>query len=129
MINSTKQSFFGNDAKFHHIGVAVKSINNSLEQITDPIQKVKIAFIELGEITLELLEPADDCSPITTSIQKKNKLVHICYSVPNIDAAIICCKNFGFKTISKKQKAVAFDKYIIWVYSATYGLIELIEES
>ncbi len=60
--------------KVDHIGIAVKSLEQSLSFYTEilrlpliqieevPSQKVKVAFIQVGETNIELLEPtAEDC--------------------------------------------------------------------
>ena len=82
---------FKEDCKFHHIGLSVKSIDAlfpNIKPVTDPIQKVKVAFINLQGTTIELLEPLDETSPIYNNLKNNNKLCHICFEVSNIDNAI-----------------------------------------
>lgn len=123
--------FFGQDAKFHHIGVAVKSIKDispASEIIVDSAQKVRVALTLLYGIKLELLEPCGEDSPINGSLKKGAKLVHICYAVADIEKAIKECKARGFYCIAQPLPSAAFSGDIAWVYSRDYGLFELLQE-
>lgn len=128
-----KLDFFGEDAKFQHIGVAVKSIKDvcpSSEITVDPNQSVSVAFVLMNGINLELIEPYGDKSPIKDSLNKGIKLLHICYAVPDIETAIKKCRKHGFHLIVRPIPAVAFNnRKIAWVYSNIYGLVELLEDS
>ena len=126
-------NFFGEDARFEHIGVGVKSIRNispNSEIFTDPIQKVSVAFISVNGMELELIEPSGDDSPIMVSLGKGVKLLHLCYTVPDVEAAIKKCRSHGFHCIARPVPAAAFEeRKIAWVYSNEYGLFELLENS
>ena len=94
-----EKNFLGKDAKFHHIGLAVNSILDiepTVEKIYDPIQKVYIAFVNINGVKIELIEPANISSPISANIKKGTKLVHMCFSVINIEATIAECKKYNF---------------------------------
>ena len=125
--------FFGSDTKFHHIGLATKSIETlspSSEVIFDPIQKVSVAFVRLNGVDLELIEPSGDDSPVTKSLESGVKLLHICYEVNDIRNAIQKCRSHGFHCIAQPVPATAFDdREIAWVYSRAYGLVELLARS
>ena len=123
--------FFGDKARFDHIGLAVKSIREvspSSEVIVDSVQKVALAFVSVGGIKYELLEPSGEDSPVFESLKKNVKLLHICYSVPELETAIKECRKHGFHCIARPVPAAAFNnRKIAWVYSPVYGLIELLE--
>ena len=123
--------FFGPSARLHHVGVAVRSIEHAipgLQSVEDPIQQVRVAFADLAGLTIELIEPASEKSPIDQSLKKGIKLLHICIEVPSLDAALKICAENGFRKISSMQPAVAFDmRKIVWVFSAIFGLVELVE--
>ena len=71
--------------KVDHIGIAVKSIEASLPYYTDVLglslihieevvsEKVRVAFIDSGNIKLELLQPMDETSTIHSFIEKKGE--------------------------------------------------------
>ena len=91
--------FFGPSATLHHVGMAVRSIESAipgLESVEDPIQNVRVAFADLAGLTIELIEPATENSPIDESLKKGIKLLHICIEVPSLEAALDCCRKHGF---------------------------------
>jgi len=122
--------FFGSEANFHHLGLVVKSITDVVADaqiITDPVQRVRLSFVKLNGVCIELLEPTGPDSPVFQSLQKKIKLVHICYSVPDITKAIADAEPHGCVCIARPVMAVAFNSQIAWLYHRDYGLIELLE--
>ncbi len=124
--------FFGQDAKFHHVGIAVRSITEACSEgtiFTDNVQNVRVAFLSLNGLNSELIEPLDENSPVTQCLRKGNKFVHICYEVPDIEKTLRECRKHGFHRIGKVAPAVAFNnRRIAWVYSSQYGLFELLEK-
>jgi len=93
------------DAKleFHHVGVAVKSIEDAVayytglfgfRQISDPIevpsQHVKVCFVEAAPgVKIELVEGVGEDSPVKSIAERVGGgAYHICYQVPDLDAAI-----------------------------------------
>lgn len=71
-----------------HIGIAVKSIDEALpyyenvlgfkcyavEEVED--QKVKTAFLKVGETKLELLEPTSEDSPVASFLENRGPGIH-----------------------------------------------------
>jgi methylmalonyl-CoA/ethylmalonyl-CoA epimerase len=127
----TQLEFFGPSARLHHVGIAVRSIDEAiagLQSIEDPIQGVRVAFADLAGLTIELIEPASEKSPIDQSLKKGIKLLHLCIAVPSLEVALDHCRKHGFRKISSAQPAVAFDmREIVWVFSTVFGLVELVE--
>ena len=123
--------YFGAGARFHHVGIAVRSIeavNLALEIHADPIQGVRVAFFETGGMTLELVEPGSGRSPVSESLEKGVKLLHLCFEVDDLSESLAHCKERGFTKISSPAPAVAFGgRRIVWVYSPVLGLVELLE--
>ena len=122
---------FKENCKFHHIGLAVKSINSLFPNVNpaiDPIQKVKVAFINFQETTIELLEPLDETSPIYSNLINNNKLCHICFEVSNIDNAINNGRKEGFHVIRKPVPALALDnRKICFLFHRDYHIVELLQ--
>ena len=122
---------FKEDCKFHHIGLSVKSIDTlfpNIKPVIDPIQKVKVAFINLQGTTIELLEPLDETSPIYNNLKNNNKLCHICFEVSNIDNAINNGKKKGFHVIQKPIPAVALgNRKICFLFHSDYHIVELLQ--
>src|SRR5699024_6015363 len=77
-----------NIKKIAHIGIAVKSLEDSLPFYSDVLnvnveaieevqsEKVKVAFLQVGETHLELLEPLEDDSPLQNYIEKRGDGIH-----------------------------------------------------
>jgi len=133
MANIFELDMFGPHAAFHHLGLAVKSIKNAVtndvEIVSDEIQRVSVAFVRMNGINIELIEPLAENTPITSSLKRDVRLVHMCFTVPDIREAIQRGRANGFHCIAKPVPAVAFGgKQIAWLFSKTYGLVELLEE-
>lgn len=135
-VQHEQASLFGDGARVHHVGMVVKSIQSAagamgvpnIEVVHDPIQKVRVAFVDVQGQCIEFIEPAADDSPVNNSLSKGIKLAHLCYSVPDIDKAIAHAKARGFAMIAKPVPAIAFgDRKIAWLFSAQLGLFELVE--
>lgn len=124
-------NFFGENALFEHAGIAVRSINDAasgLEITEDPVQKVKVAFINVHGFRIELIEPLAEKSPVSKILDKGQSLYHLCFRVPDIDEALKTARKNGFHCIAKPVRAKAFNENrMAWVFSKVYGLFELIE--
>ena len=125
---------FGSGARFHHVGVAVgpggiEAADPSCSSTHDPIQKVNVAFLSLNGLQLELVEPAGDDSPVSASLQKGIKLLHVCYEVDDMEASLRECRQHGFHVIRQPAPAAAFEQRLIaFVFSRAFGLVELLEK-
>jgi methylmalonyl-CoA/ethylmalonyl-CoA epimerase len=124
-------NFFGEEARFDHIGFAVKSINKvypNLPIIEDPLQKARIAFLEMNNTCIELVEPLDTASPVNNILEKGQKIYHICYQVNDLEQAVKIARKHGFHRISSAMPAAAFaQKRVVWLYNTRLGLVELLE--
>lgn len=121
---------FGKAAKFHHIGMLVKSIANvqpNLEIHQDSLQKVRVAFLSLNGVLFELIEPSGIGSTVENSLRRGVKLAHVCYEVPGLQEAIDQSRPHGFVCIAQPVLAAAFKTRISWLYSRNFGLFELLE--
>ncbi|MGA1862997.1 methylmalonyl-CoA epimerase [Deferribacter thermophilus] len=129
--------------KIDHIGIAVKNIDEALslyktlgiipyhfEEVES--QKVKTAFIKVGESNIELLEPTSPDSPIAKFLEKKGEGIHhIAYLVEDVKSCLKNLKEKGFKLIDEEPKAGAHGKLIAFVHpKSTNGvLMELCEHA
>lgn len=128
--------------KIDHIGIAVNSIEEASKVYTDILglkmigvetveeQKVKTAFIPVGESEVELLEATDSSSAIAKFIEKRGEgIQHIAFRVDNIDKALEELKEKGVRLIDEKPRIGAGGAKIAFIHpKATKGvLIELCE--
>lgn len=124
-------NFFGSAARFHHIGMAVESIRAlcpDCEVCPEETQKVSLAFINFNGITVELLEPYGETSPIKRNLRDGVKLLHLCYEVPDLEKALELCRPAGFHRLGPPVPTPIFHgRKLVWVYSKHFGLFELVE--
>ena len=124
--------FFGKDAAFHHVGLAVPSIraaNAACDVVVNRTEGVSMAFMRVHGITIELLEPLGDRSPIARSLHSGTKLLHLCFEVPDLETALESCLAAGFHRASTPVRVPEFgNRRIVWVFHKHYGLFELVEQ-
>ena len=127
--------------RFHHIGVAVKSIEKTAEiyrrggyfvseKIYDPVQNVNICWLtKEGMPTVELLEPVDDTSPVCKTLEKNGVTpYHTCYVVDHIDEAVAELRKVKYVMVSTPVEAVAIHNCrVCFLFNKNVGLIELVE--
>ena len=134
VIKSQEVKFFGENVTFDHIGLVVESIDKvapDVKPVTypEPAQQVTVAFICLHGLNLELIEPMGENSPVSLSLKKGQKLVHLCYRTPDLAKSIEESKKHGFFCFKEPLPSKTYGgKMSAWLFSRTYGLFELIEE-
>ncbi|MEA1884972.1 MAG: methylmalonyl-CoA epimerase [Thermotogota bacterium] len=128
--------------KIDHIGIAVKSIDESLklykdvldmdfkgiEEITD--RALKTAFIQAGDSMIELLEPTSEKSTIAKFLEKKGQGIHhIALHVENIKETMKSLKEKGYRLLSEEPEKGAHGTKVAFLHpKSTNGvLLELVE--
>jgi len=126
-----------------HIGIAVKSIDDAkkfwvdqlglklshLEEI--PEQKVRVAMLEAGETTIELLEPTSADSPVAKFIEKRGEgLHHVTLKTEKLAEQLQALKAAGVNLIDVNPRVGAGGTGIAFLHpkSAHGVLIELCEK-
>lgn len=131
--------------RLNHVGIAVPSIAAALENyrlmygvedsditpIRDmPEQGVRVAFVDIPNSQLELIEPLGEASPILKFLEKNpaGGQHHVCFEVPEIYAAREAMKERG-ATILGEPRIGAHGTLILFVHpkNANGVLIELME--
>ena len=128
--------------KLDHIGIAVEKIDASLpiwegmlglpllgtEEVKE--QKVRTAFLPVGDSEIELLESTDPEGPIGKFIAAKGQGVqHLAFKVADIDAALAELKAKGVRLIDETPRYGAGGARIAFLHPKSTGgvLIELCE--
>jgi methylmalonyl-CoA/ethylmalonyl-CoA epimerase len=126
--------------KVDHIGIAVKNLDEALNFYENVLglksagtetveeQKVKVAFLPLGDTEVELLESTEEDGPIARYIAKNGEgIQHIAYKVDDIEKAIAEMKENGIRMIDEKPRYGAGGAKIAFCHpKSTFGvLIEL----
>jgi methylmalonyl-CoA/ethylmalonyl-CoA epimerase len=129
--------------RIEHIGIAVKSIENSNELFrklfgeaaykleTVASEHVATSFFKVGPNKIELLEATDPESPIAKFIEKKGEGIHhIAFEVDDIEAEMQRLKGEGFVLLNEVPKKGADNKLVCFLHpKGTNGvLVELCQE-
>ncbi len=132
-------------SRIDHLGIAVQSIEDALpyyenglglecyaiEEVAD--QKVRTAFLKVGEVKIELLEPTSPDSPIAKFLENGGKGIHhVAYAIEDgVANALEECKSKGVRTIDTTPRPGAEQMNIAFLHpkSTNSILTELCEES
>jgi methylmalonyl-CoA/ethylmalonyl-CoA epimerase len=127
--------------KIHHVAVVVASIDEAvglwrdmlgldLETIMDiPSDKVRIAFLGVGESKVELVEPTDDSTGVARFLAAKGEgFHHVCFEVDNLAEALIRLELDGLELIDTAPRRGA-EGPVAFIHprSCQGVLVELIE--
>jgi methylmalonyl-CoA epimerase len=126
--------------KIHHVGIAVKSVDEAAarfgvllglakgKRYVLPEFGVCALFIPVGESNLELLEPLSHASTVSKFIENKGEGIHhICFEVDDIEAALDDFRSQGVRLIDEKPRPGAGGHLVAFVHPKdTHGvLVEL----
>jgi methylmalonyl-CoA/ethylmalonyl-CoA epimerase len=128
--------------KLDHIGIAVKSLDAAKKIYEDlglhiehvesvETQKVRTAFLSVGDANLELLEPSSADSTIARYIEKRGEGIHhICLRVDDIEAQLARLKERGYRLINEAPVPGAHGCRVAFLHPAAGNgvLIELSEK-
>jgi len=130
--------------KLHHIGIVVENIQKSLGELTKYLdfesttipslvgsQKVNICFLKTNNVFLELIEPAEENSPISNFIKKGGGFHHLCFEVDDIHLELEKMKKNGARIIIDvvkgfEERLTAF--VMLDMKNTNCNLIELAEK-
>lgn len=120
--------------KINHIGIAVRSIEASLPFYRDALgmpfegteevaeQKVRVAFLGVGESRIELLEPTSDDSPVAKFLEKNGEGIHhIAYEVEDLQAALEGLREKGVRLIDEVPRRGAHGTLIAFLHPKGTG--------
>jgi len=130
--------------KLHHIGIVVENIQKSLGELTKYFdfesttipslvgsQKVNICFLKTNNVFLELIEPAEENSPISNFIKKGGGFHHLCFEVDDIHLELEKMKKNGARIVVDvvkgfEERLTAF--VMLDMKNTNCNLIELAEK-
>ena len=126
--------------QINHLGIAVKDLEAAAEiyqamgltvdKVVDvPEQQVRVAFIPVGEVTIELVQPTSEDSPVAGHLEKRGEgMHHLALQVDDLFAALAELTEQGMQLIDKTPRRGA-EGQIAFVHPRSTGrvLIELVE--
>ena len=127
--------------KVHHVALIVRSIEESLglwrdalslelETVMDiPSDRVRIAFLGVGESKIELVEPTDDTTGVARFLESKGEgFHHVCFEVPNLAETLLRLEIDGIELIDSAPRKGAEGPVAFLHPRSCHGvLVELIE--
>jgi methylmalonyl-CoA/ethylmalonyl-CoA epimerase len=124
--------------KLDHLGIAVPNLEEAVKAYQDlgfsveashdvPSERVRAAFLPVGESHLELLEPSDASSVIAKFLEKRKGLHHVCVLVDDIDAALRELRARGARLLDESPRVGAGGCRVAFVHPASAAgvLLEL----
>lgn len=120
-----------------HIGIAVKNLEESIAYYENvlglecyaveevPDQKVKTAFLKVGDTKIELLESTDPEGPIGKFVEKKGQgMHHIAFAVDDTDQALKDAEENGARLVDKQARDGAEGLKIGFLHpKSTHGVL------
>jgi methylmalonyl-CoA epimerase len=127
--------------KVHHVALVVRSIESALglwrdmlglelEMIMDvPQDRVRIAFLGVGESKVELVEPTDDTTGVYRFLESKGEgFHHVCFEVANLAETLMRLEIDGLELIDTAPRKGAEGPVAFLHPRSCHGvLVELIE--
>lgn len=120
--------------RIDHIGIAVHRIVDALPFYTRQLglfvaheeviadQKVKTAFLPLGDTDIELLEPTDTTSPIAQFLERRGPgLHHVAFLVRDIEESLAQAKRAGYRLIDETPRPGGQGKQIGFLHPKDTG--------
>jgi methylmalonyl-CoA/ethylmalonyl-CoA epimerase len=127
--------------KIHHVALIVRSIDEALpfwrdllglelETVTDIVEdRVRIAFLGVGESKVELVEPTDDSTGVARFLASKGEgFHHVCFEVANLSETLLRLEIDGLELIDSAPRRGAEGPVAFIHPRSCHGvLVELIE--
>ncbi|MCK6513118.1 methylmalonyl-CoA epimerase [Myxococcota bacterium] len=128
--------------KLDHIAIAVRNIETASKFYTEhlglsiakieevPTEKVRVAFIQVGDIWIELLEPTAEDSPISKFLDKRGEgLHHLCLQTHDIQESITNLHQHGVRMLDESPRIGAKGTQVAFVHpKANAGVLtELVQ--
>lgn len=120
--------------KIDHIAIAVRNLQEEIARYRDvlgleflgtevvPEQQVTVAFFQVGDVRIELLEPLSPDSPISAFIEKKGGgLHHLSLEVDDIRAAIRQLQEKEVRMIDREPRLGAHDARIAFAHPKSFS--------
>ena len=128
------------EPRIAHVGVAVSDLEAALSFYRDvlgltphapeQVDGATIVSLSLGDSEVELLSSQQPGSPIAKYLERHGPGIHhLCYRVPDLDAALTACRRSGYSLVDETPRVGAGGRRIAFIHPKTTSgiLIELTE--
>lgn len=123
-----------------HIGIAIEGLDEALGFYRDVLgvtpkpaetaDGATIVSLPFGDVDIELLEPRSPDTPVGKFIARRGPGIHhICIRVPNLDQALVRCRDLGYRLVDEQPRTGAGGHRIAFLHPKTTSgiLLELTE--
>jgi LAO/AO transport system kinase len=124
-----------------HVGIAVEDASTILAFLAEllgvaagPVehisaQHVRVRFVAAGAVSLELIEPTSDTSPISRFLAKRGAgLHHVAFRVGDLTTTLASLRSHGVRLIDEAPRPGAGGRSVAFVHPSSAGgvLVELV---
>lgn len=118
-----------------HVGIAVDDLENAVSfyrevlgiepHPPEVVDGARILTLPFGDAQVELLQPLEPESPVGRFLAKRGPGIHhICYRVPDLDAAVQACRAAGYRLVDQVPRPGAAGRRIAFVHpKSTAGIL------
>ena len=118
-----------------HVGIAVADLDAALAFYRDVLglepsppevaDGATIVGLPFGETQVELLAPLEPDGPITRFLARRGPGIHhICFRVPDLEAALAACRAAGYQLVDQTPRRGAGGHRVAFVHpKATAGIL------
>ncbi|HEY2805318.1 MAG TPA: methylmalonyl-CoA epimerase [Gemmatimonadales bacterium] len=122
-------------SRLAHVGLAVRDLDEALRFYRDILgvtphpsetaDGATIVGLSIGGTEIELLSATDAESPIGKYLARHGPGIHhVCFAVPDLDAALERCREAGFQLIDQVPRAGADGRRVAFLHpKATAGIL------
>jgi methylmalonyl-CoA/ethylmalonyl-CoA epimerase len=134
-MSSSLEESVADRPRIAHVGIAVADLESALAFYRDVLGLVPhqpemvdgatIVALSFGDAEVELLAPVEGDSPIGKFLARRGPGIHhICYRVPDLDAALEACRKAGYRLVDEVPRKGAAGRRIAFVHpKATAGIL------
>jgi len=127
-----------------HLGIVVQNLDQAVKlyrdafgiepaMIYESVQtRAKIAFFQIGQVKIELLQPVQKDSVLGKFLEKKGEgFHHLAYRVKDVDQSLRELQEKGIQVVDQKSRQVRDNERVGFLHprSTQNVLIELIQEN
>jgi methylmalonyl-CoA epimerase len=125
-----------------HIGIAVPDLASAIEQWRPligppesppeevPSNRVRVAFVAVGETHIELVEPLDPASPVAKFLEQRGPGVHhVAFHVASVADALSEVRSRGGRLVDERPRPGARGRRVGFAHPSAFGgvLVEFVE--
>ncbi len=126
--------------RLDHVGIAVHNLDEALGRLLPvlgprrvtreevPSQKIRVAHIDMGNVSLELLESTAPDGPVGRFLSKRGEgLHHLSFEVSDIETRLVELRQAGVDMVDQTPRVGAEGHLIAFVHPKSTGgvLVEL----